>query len=604
MKEHITEFLNDTYDARAMSEKCRDYKDNKQWTAEEVQILARRHQKAITVNRIKNKVQGMKGLYISRRTDPKAYARTPTHEKASYAITDALRYVKDKVKLDHTKLEVCDNYLVEGYGAAFIGVDEKGDPTVELIPWDRFYFDVHSRRLDFKDARYMGIIVWMNEDVFTERWGKKKFQDCFGQDDFGSETFDDRPRYGGRETFVDKQNRRVRVAQEYCLEKGVWKEKFFCGDVVLEEGDSPYLDEEGFPSNPIEAITCYIDRENRRFGEVFYFLDLQDEINHRRSKFLAMLSHRQTMARQGAIEDVPKMKRELSKPDGHVEYKGEHNDFTLVPTTDMADGQFLLMQSSMQEMDATSFNAELAGQRQGDLSGRTVEKLQAAGMLTTEELYFNLKGWEERVYTQIWWRILENWNEEKWIRVTDDHNNLRYVGFNIQITLGQRLQELIEDESIPQAQRLQAQLVLQQMAQAQDPRLQEMVEVSNPIPELEMDILIEHAPDTINIQQEQFQLLIELAQARPEIPLEEVLELSQIRNKDGLIQRIRQQREQQMQLAQAQLQGEEQRKNKESKAKVAKDMVSAQHTAVDIDSERLKQILAIQNPPEATSASL
>ena len=604
MKEHIIEFLNDTYDARALSEKCRDYKDNKQWTDEEVQVLEGRHQKAITINRIKNKVQGMIGLYISRRTDPKAYARTPTHEKASYAICDALRYIKDKTKFDHTKVEVCDNLLVEGYGGAFIGVDDKGDPTVEIVPWDRIYFDPHSRRKDFKDARYMGMIVWMNEQVFTERWGKKKFEACFGQDGFDDEIFEDRPRYGSKDVFVDEANRRVRVAQEYCIEKGVWREKFFCGDVILEEGDSPYIDEEGFPANPIELLSAYIDRDNRRFGEVRYFLDLQDEINHRRSKFLAMLSNRQVQFRQGSIEDKGKLRRELSKPDGMVEYKGERGDFDILRTNDMAEGQFALMQSSMQEMDATTFNAELAGQRQGELSGRSVEKLQAAGMLTTEEIFFLLKGWEERVYTQIWHRILENWQEEKWVRVTDDYNNLRYVGFNIQITLGQRLQEVSEDESLPMQQRMQAGLVLQQLSQAQDQRLMQPVDVSNPIPELEMDIIIDHAPDTINVQQEQFQMLIELAQARPEIPLEEVLELSQIRNKDQLIQRLRQQREQAQQVQQQVMAKDEQRKDAETQGKVAKDMATAQHTMTDIQTEKLKQIMAIQNPPEVTSASI
>ena len=603
MKEHITKFLDDTYDARHLSEKCRDYKDNKQWTDDERETLEARGQAAITINRIKNKVQGMIGLYISRRTDPKAYARTPKHEKASYAISDALRYVKDKTKFDHKKLEVCDNLLVEGYGGVFIGVDEKGDPTVEVIPWDRIYFDTHSRRKDFKDCRYKGIIIWMEEETFVERWGRKKFEQCYTQD-FQEEIFEDRPRYSQSDYFVDKNKGRVRVAQEYYIKKGVWHEKFFCGDIVLEDQESPYYDEEGTPICPIELLCAYIDRDNRRFGEVRYFLDLQDEINHRRSKFLHLLSNRQTVSRQGAIENIAKMKRELKRPDGHIEYKGEKGDFDLLGTNDMADGQFMLMQTSMQEMDATTFNAELAGQRQGDLSGRSVEKLQAAGMLTTEEIFFLLKGWEERVYTQIWFRILESWQEEKWVRVTDDYNNLRYVGFNVQITLGERLQEVASDESIPLMQRQQAQLVLQQLSQAQDQRLSQPVDVSNPIPELEMDIIIEHAPDTINIQQEQFQMLVELAQARPEIPLEEVIELSQIRNKDQLVQRLRQQREQMMAMQQQAQQSEDQRKNMQTQADAMKKMQEAEGKAIDNRTEQMKQIVLATNPPDQITANV
>ena len=154
MKEHVLDFLTATYDARSLAEKCRDYKDNKQWSPEEIDVLRKRGQKAIVINRIKNKVQGLVGLLLSRRTDPKAYARTPKHEKASHAITDALRYAKDRNSFDEKKAEVADNFFTEGYGAVFVGVDAKGDPKVDVIPWDRFYYDPHSRRKDFNDARY------------------------------------------------------------------------------------------------------------------------------------------------------------------------------------------------------------------------------------------------------------------------------------------------------------------------------------------------------------------------------------------------------------------------------------------------------------------
>ena len=601
MKEHVLDFLTNTYDARALSEKCRDYKDNKQWTPHEVQILKSRGQNAITINRIKNKVQGLVGLLLSRRTDPKAYARTPTHEKASHAVSDALRYVKDKNSFDEKKAEVADNFFVEGYGAVFIGDDSKGDPKVEVIPWDRFYFDPHSRRKDFKDARYMGIIIWMDEEEFLgQGWSKKKFEECLGQEGMGDETFDDRPHFG----FTDNERKRVRVAQEFCLKKGVWYEKFFCGDVELSEEVSSYLDDEGNPTNPIEAVSAYVDRDNLRFGEVAYYLDLQDEINHRRSKFLAMLSHRQTTSRKGAIEDIAKMKRELSNPRGHIEYKGEKGDFDVLQTSDMADGQFLLMQSTMQEMDATTFNAELAGQRQGDLSGRTVEKLQAAGMLTTEDLFFTLKCWEERVYTQIWWRILENWTEEKWVRVTDDHDKLRYVGFNVQITFGQRLQELAQDQSLPQMQRMQAQMILQQLTQAQAPQLMQPVEVSNPIPELEMDIMIEQAPDTINIQNEQFQMVAEIATARPEVPLEWLIKYSQLREKEDMAKELAQMRQQQMAIQQQAMERSEAREDLKAQTEGQKKMAEAEGKKIDNMTEQLKQVVLVNNPPAEITANV
>ena len=84
-------FLEATELARTHSENCRDYYDHKQWSEEEINILKRRKQAPIVVNRIKPRVDALKGLLINQRTDPKAFPRNPSKEdeQASYAITDA-----------------------------------------------------------------------------------------------------------------------------------------------------------------------------------------------------------------------------------------------------------------------------------------------------------------------------------------------------------------------------------------------------------------------------------------------------------------------------------------------------------------------------------
>jgi hypothetical protein len=50
---------------------------------------------------------------------------------------------------------VRSDILVPGTGAIFVGVKEgkQGiDPYLINIPWDRFYHDPYSRRVDFSDA--------------------------------------------------------------------------------------------------------------------------------------------------------------------------------------------------------------------------------------------------------------------------------------------------------------------------------------------------------------------------------------------------------------------------------------------------------------------
>lgn len=603
----LNQWLNDTMEARELSERDRDYRNGYQWTDEEKAKLASRKQAPVTDNRIKPKVEGLRGLLIQRQTDPKAYPRTKKDEQGAHAVTDALRYVAEQTDLDDIELDVADNLFVEGYGAAVIESNDDGDIDITHVPWDRFYYDVHSRRPDFKDARCMGVITWMFSDD-----AKKQFPDAEDVIDsakevqtLGGETFDDRP------FWVNSEDDRILVAWEFYLEDGVWMNCHYCVSGFLSEPtESEYLDEKGDPECPIEAVSAYVDRDNQRFGEVRGLIDLQDEINHRRSKALHILNTRQTAARKGAIMDVQNMKSELKKPDGHIEYEGERGDWEILENGDMADGQFKLLQQSQEQMNQTSFNSQLAGEQVGDQSGRAISLLQQGGMLETLPLYHKILNWKRRVYRQIWHRIKQGWTGEKWIRVTDNFDSLRWVGLNVPIPLSQYLQETVEDEAKPQAERIGALQMLQTLKQSQDPRLNEMVTVQNPIPELDMDIIVENAPESINTQQEQLQQLLQLAASRPEVPFTALLKLTQIREKDELIEEIRKREAQlaQQQQAQAQaqqaLQAEAQNIEK-AKVQSKLNLEAAQTGKVNMEAinQQLENLLIQLNPERVTSIS-
>ena len=550
VKDHVEDFLNQTEGARELSEKCRDYYDGRQWTDDQASKLRSRGQAPIVVNRVKPKAEGLKGLYAIRQSDPKAYPRTAKHEDAAHATTDALRFVAQNNDFDNIKLTVADGFFIEGYSGVIVDVKEVAEEIevdVQDIPWDRIFFDPHSRRADFSDARYLGYMLWMDESEVFEL-----FPDFVPEDNpegqFGSETFDDRPKW----LLGNKNRKRYRIAYEFYQSQGTW---WYCvfteGGFLVEPEISPFLDDAGEPKPNIELVGSYIDRENSRYSEVAGFLDQQDEINHRRSKALHLLSQRQTFGRQGEPKDVAALKRELAKPDGHVEFHGKEfgKDFGVLPTGDMASGQFELYQDAKGEMDAISFNAQLSGERQGNLSGKAIDRLQQAGTIELNGLYNALNSWEKRVYRQIWARVKQFWDKEKWIRVTDDQDNLRWVGLNSQITVQDILKETMGDESKTLESQVGAAAMLQTMIEAQDPRLSQIVEVRNETAELDVDIILDQSFDSINIQEEQFKLLAQFGQGQ-DIDIIELIELSQIRGKDELISKIEERRK-----ASAQAQG-------------------------------------------------
>lgn len=601
-KRKVEHFLSATEDARHLSERCRDYFDNKQWTSAEKAKLASRSQAAITVNRVKPKVEGLLGLYDLRLSDPKAYPRTKKHEKASEVITDGLRYVAEDNQFSSLRLNVAENFFIEGYGGAMVDVRQKKSGEIEIkinqAAWDRIYFDPHSREKDFSDARFMGLILWMDKAEAEEKFPDAEIEALINAAEYTDETFEDRPRW------VDRQTNRVRIALHFEIIKGVWSMCAFSGDTyIIESQPSPYLDDDGEPCNPIELVSANVDRENNRYGEVAGFLDQQDEINHRRSKFLHNLSSRQTHGRKGSIKDVPALKREMKKPDGHIEWEGEEfgKDFGVIPTNDMARGQFELYQDAKAELDAVSFNAQLAGERQsGSLSGVAINRLQQAGTIELNRQYSLLAGWEKRIYRQIWARIKQFWTQEKWIRVTDDQDALRWVGFNTPLTAQKFLEEKINDESLPLTERQQASAAFQFMVQNNDPRLNAIVGVSNDVAELDVDIIIDQSFDVINIQQEQFQMLAQFAQGNPDIDIIDLIDLSQIRGKDALIEKLEKRRQ-----AAAEAAGNvNDVKAQVEKAKMFKTAAEADHSQAKADQTKIENALIEKNEMQGNNVAL
>ena len=545
LKDQVEYFLNATYDARVLSQRDRDYYSGYQWTNQELSRLRSRKQIPVTVNRIKPKIEGLKGLLEVRKTDIKAFPRNRSDDGAAHAVTDALRYIEDNNEYDVLDAEVFEDMCIEGYGAAIVDVikNTKGENeiTISRVPWDRFYYDPHSIRRDFRDSQYLGQMLWLDEMqvkmIFGKRTNLDELTAQYEADSGYDHTFEDKPKYWYHHS---GNRRRFRIAQHFYLDNGVWHVAYFSGNVYLEKPmESPYIGEDGVPSCPIIAQSAYIDRDNNRYGEVRAFIDLQREVNHRRSKALHLLSTRQTKSSRGAIRDVKALKRELANPEGHVEIEGAAEDFDILATGDFSAGQLNLYLDAKQELDAQSVNAQLSGERSsGDLSGKAIDRLQSAGALEVSSLFKAHNSFKKRVFRQAYAMVKQYWTSEKWIRVTDDQDNLKWTGLNHEVTVQEFLEEIVNDESRGKAERKGAAFEYTRLTQAQSPILQEIVEVRNNVAELDVDIIIEESADVVNVQQEQFAILAQFAQGRPEIALEDLIELSNLRNKNELLEKI------------------------------------------------------------------
>jgi hypothetical protein len=519
-------------DEITLAQRDRDYVDGAQWTKEELAELKKRGQPAIVINKCIEKIQLLCGIERKARTDPKAYARTPQEEDLADAATQALRFIADDNNFSMIRSSVYENMLVEGAGGAEVGLEDDGNGganvTITHVPWDRVWYDPHSRSFDFSDARYKGIVIWVDRDQLEEMYpdALDVIEDSFSTVDFH---YNDRPETA---FWTDNNRRRVRLVQCHWLERGVWYQATYTKHGMLAAPQkSKMKDRRGKSACGLLLQSSYINRENGRYGMIRMLISLQDEINKRRSKALHLLSVRQVIAEQGAVQDVDKARREVAKPDGYVEIMPGLK-FEIESGAELATGQFQLLQHATAEMQLAGPNAAMGGTDPRELSGRAILAQQAGGQAANEPLADALRMWSRRVYEMAWMAAREFWSGGKWVRVTDELNDVRYVGINQPVRVIDMLAKMDDEKRAMTAQRMQ--LV------PGDPRLYQVIEVENDITSLDVDISIAEGIDVPSIANEQFQTLVQLAGMQPGlIPPEILIAASGLRDKEMLLERLK-----------------------------------------------------------------
>lgn len=493
---------------RERSERDRDYYDGRQITEQEAAELRQRNQPVIAFNLVKGKVDYLLGLEKNQRTDPKAFPRNPDDEDAAKAATDAIRYVCDLNSMPMIASGVWEHMVVEGAGGCEVVAEENPAGEIDIvlreIPWDRMIWDPYSRKADFSDAKFKGVVLWMDESEVLTRWpGADRIVNLSYERVSMSSAWDDRPRWS---VWGDEKRKRVRIAQLYWrTADDDWQYATFTrGGWLDEPRPSPYVDEHGRPECPLEFQSAYVNRDNWRYGVVRDLIDPQDEINLRHRKAVHLLSVRQVVAEQGAVQDVDKARQELAKPDGYIEVAPGMR-FEISQTGDLSQGQASLLQEAKSMFQTMGPNAALLGKQGSSASGRAIALSQQGGAMEIGALLDRHRDWRRRVYGAIWNRVKQFWTAEKWVRVTDDETNVRFVGLN------------------------------QPMM---DPMTGQVV-VHNNVAEMFVDIVVEEGADIATLQVEEFQALTDLASKGFPIPPDVLIEASSLRSKAKILDKLR-----------------------------------------------------------------
>lgn len=494
---------------------ARHYYHGDQYTKDEIATLRARNQPAIFENRIQRKIDGIVGFLERLKQDPKAYPRTPQEQPNADLATAVIRYVLDDSQWNDKRPNACRNGGVNGLAGVELDIvrGDRGDPDIglNLVDPDTFFYDQRSVQADFSDARFMGTAKWVDVDVAKGLFPAMatEIDDLVsgGSPDGGmalSPQTDD-----AATRWINSTEKQLFLVEHWYIVGGSWRWCFYCANLMLKRGASPYRDEKGRTKSRYIMFSANVDHDGDRYGFIRNMKPLQDEVNARRSKALHLMHTRRVIAEKGAVTDVEVARHESVRPDGYIEVNpGKRFDFDDVSKAQEWDAQVALLKESTASIESFGPNPALIGQGVDNKSGRAIQLLQQAGLADLGPFMQAWKGWKLRVYRAVWNAVRQFWTAERWVRVTDSQNAVQFIRIN---GLG------IGRTGVPA--------------------------MINQLGALDVDIILDEGPDTINLMQDTFDALTSLAGSGAPVPPSVIIEMSPALDSDTkkrILQQLRQ----------------------------------------------------------------
>lgn len=490
LKRQYLDYLDGKSEEIKEQKQARSYQHGAHWTEEQIRVFKKRRQPIVTFNPGARKINAIVGLLERQKQDPRGFPRTPQHEEGAELATAVLRYVCDQQQWSALSPRCGLAGAIDGIGGVEITIEQgdRGDPEVGLNDVDAgsFFYDPRSLRDDFSDARYMGVGKWLDLDAAIDLFPYKE-QELRESLSSGYDLTSD-PASDEKWITTEGGTKRLRLVDHWYVAKGQWRWCLYTGAMMLDEGESYLTDETGKSFSRYVMYSANVDQDGDRYGFWRMMKSAADEINMRRSKGLHLLNSRRIIIEDGTGIDVEEVRREAARPDGVIRYPNgtERPEFDDNAKSAELTGQVNFLQDARAEIDNIGFNPALMGTGVQDMSGRAIQLQQQAGIAELGPYLLAYRGWKLRVYRAIWNAVRQHWTAERWIRVTDNENVPQFVGIN-QPAVDEYGQPMVGPDGQPQLQ--------------------------NAIGELDVDIILDEGPDTINAQQDTHETLKQILPA-------------------------------------------------------------------------------------------
>jgi hypothetical protein len=462
------------------------YYDNDQWTAEEKAILSERGQAALVYNVVATTCNWVIGSEKRGRTDFKILPRGKEDAKPAESKTKFLKYLSDVNRDPFVRSSAFEDQIKVGVGWLETGAQD--DDDAEQIyhrhePWRNMLWDSADRSLDGKGMRYLSRSRWVDEDMakgyFPERHAaiKSSITDTVGagsfdmlDGDMAMDVAEDQREQGiGSSSDTQHRRRRLRLiemwyrmpemvdtlnggelhGQPYDHDNPKHRESIALGmsrthrkfglavrvavfttSALLYDGPSPYKHKR-FPFTPVWGYRR--DDNGLPYGMIRNLRPIQDDINKRASKALAILSSNKVIMDDDALPDTWTMDDfadEVAKPNA-ILVKRRGSEIILDVDRELAPAHLSLMErgiSMIQQVGGVT--DEQMGKSTNATSGKAILARQEQGSMATAKLFDNLRL-AVQLDGELKLSLMEQFvTEQKEFRITNQRGVPEFVTMN------------------------------------------------------------------------------------------------------------------------------------------------------------------------------
>ena len=429
--------------SRKLARQTLEYKEGEQ-LADDIKVtLTSRGQPELWENNIQKFDTKIVGFQDTRQVQVGISGRQKEDKLSARILKDVVRAIFDKTDFEVQKELSDEDLRIAGVGVQEIKVTDTKKSDVfgrtikdvypENLPSSECFFDPHSKKEDYSDARHFTRAFFTDIDELYALGFKKEDIEKLHSNNYLDRSLDEDLYQTGSFT------KRILLCYTWYKQWDMKDNKFkyyYCywvDNVILKQEESPFREFfDGFPiivqfgrkkANRTKNIKGYA-------GIYKDLIPLQDAVNHAKLRLHNMLGNVKVLVETDAVDDIEIFKNDYNLDNAIVEVEKISGIKDIRQHTEYQQIINIIVDARNQMKEILGFNDELLAVANNRLSGEAISKRLATGTFGLAEYFKASSRLQKRTIEAMIPFIIHYYDATRVVKIIEADDNVKYFTIN------------------------------------------------------------------------------------------------------------------------------------------------------------------------------